>query len=285
MKIVAGTGGTILELLQARHPGASKTTLRAMLRHGRVTLDGRPVVRPDQAVAAGQEIEISPARAPAPEPPCRILYRDVHLLAVEKPPGLLSVARDPVADDTFYRRINDWLRDASAGRERVFIVHRLDREASGIMLFALSQPIQESLQRNWATTEKFYWALVEGRPPEDEGTLRSWLREDRTHRVRSVPRGPGARLAITHYRVRERGRGRTLLEVGLETGRKNQIRVQLADAGCPIVGDRKYGARTDPIHRLGLHACRLAFTHPVTGERIRLRLPLPSAFRLRAAGA
>jgi 23S rRNA pseudouridine1911/1915/1917 synthase len=280
MKFVARTEGKILDLLQTRLPEASRTTLRAMLRHGRVTIDGRAVVRADETVGAGAAIEIGPARTPAPEPPGRILFRDVSLLSAEKPAGLLSVARDPAGDDTFYRRLNAYLRADSGGRERVFIVHRLDREASGVMLFALSAPIQERLQRNWADTEKLYAALVEGRPPDEEGTIRSWLRENRVHQVRSGPRVPGAKLAVLHYRVRRSGRDRTLLEVRLETGRKNQIRVQLADLGCPIVGDRRYGARTDPIRRLGLHAVSLAFTHPVTGERIRLKSPIPAAFRI-----
>jgi 23S rRNA pseudouridine1911/1915/1917 synthase len=214
------------------------------------------------------------------EPPGRIHFRDPHLLAIEKPAGMLSVARDPAADDTFYRRLHAYVRESSGGRERIFIVHRLDREASGIMLFALSPEVQERLQRNWTTTEKRYWALVEGCPLDDTGTIRSWLRENRVHRVYSVPRGPEAKLAVTHYRVRRAAPGWALLEVQIDTGRKNQIRAHLSELGCPVVGDRKYGARTNPIRRLGLHAFLLAFTHPVSGERIRLRLPLPSAFRI-----
>jgi 23S rRNA pseudouridine1911/1915/1917 synthase len=231
-------------------------------------------------VHAGQVIEIAAGRPEAVEPPGRIHFRDAHLLAVEKPAGILSVARDPAADDTFYRRLNAYVRADSEGRERIFIVHRLDREASGLMLFALRPEVQEKLQRNWATTEKGYWALVEGRPPEEMGTVRSWLRENRAHRVFSAPRGPESKLAITHYRVRRTAPGCTLLEVRIETGRKNQIRAHLSGLGCPVVGDRKYGARTNPIRRLGLHAFLLAFTHPVSGERIRLRLPLPPAFRI-----
>jgi 23S rRNA pseudouridine1911/1915/1917 synthase len=281
MRIVARIDETVLDLLQARFPQASKTTLRQMLRHRRVTRDGRVVSRADIPVEAGQVIEIAAAgRESAPDPPGRIHFRDAHLIAIEKPAGLLSVARDPVADDTFYRRVHAYVRESSGGHERIFIVHRLDREASGIMLFALSPEIQEKLQRNWADTEKRYWAVVEGRPPEETGTIRSWLRENRAHRVYSGPRSPEAKLAVTHYRVRQTVPGRALLDVRIETGRKNQIRAHLSELGCPVVGDRKYGARTNPIRRLGLHAFLLAFTHPVSGERIRLRLPLPSAFRI-----
>jgi 23S rRNA pseudouridine1911/1915/1917 synthase len=282
MKIIAKSDGSLLDLLQARFPQASKTTLRQMLRHGRVLRDGRADHRADSPIRAGDAIELVAAHEPEPEvdPPGRILLRDAHLIGIEKPAGLLSVARDPEVDDTFYRRVNDYVRETSRGRERIFVVHRLDRGVSGIMLFALSPEVQEGLQRAWATTEKHYWALVEGHPPEDEGTIRSWLRENRAHRVFSGPRGPEAKLAVTHYRVRRSTPSRTLLEVQIETGRKNQIRAHLAELGCPVVGDRKYGARTNPIRRLGLHAFLLAFTHPVTGERIRLRTPLPSLLRI-----
>ncbi len=280
MKIIAQADETLFDLLRARFPQASKTTLRQMLRHRRVTLDGQVQSRADSRIQIGQVIEISSGRESTAVPPGRILLRDAHLLAVEKPAGILSVARDTAGDDTFYRRLNAYVRASSNGKERIFIVHRLDREASGIMLFALSPEVQERLQRTWTATEKRYWALVEGRPPQDEGTIRSWLRENRVHQVRSVPRGPEAKLAITHYRVRRTAPGRTLLEVRIETGRKNQIRVHLSELGCPVVGDRRYGARTNPIRRLGLHAGFLAFTHPVSRERVCLRLALPPAFRI-----
>ncbi len=135
------------------------------------------------------------------------------------------------------------------------------------------------MRDTWTTTEKRYWALVEGRPPQESGTIRSWLRENRAQKVYSGPEGPDAKLAITHYRVEQARATCTLLDVRIETGRKNQIRVHLSELGCPIVGDAKYGAHTDPIRRLGLHSYFLAFTHPVSGERIRLRSPMPDAFR------
>lgn len=300
MKFTAGADGTLFDLLQARFPEASKTTIRQMLRHRRVAVAGCVVTVGHTPVQAGQVLEVVTSRR-GPEPsvagtlphakaraaarsqvsaPGRILLADEHLIAVEKPAGILSIARDPAADDTIYRRVNAYVRAASGGRARIFIVHRLDRAASGIMLFALSQEIQERLQRTWATTEKRYWALVEGCPPAQAGTIRSWLHENRVHRVYSAPRGPGARLAVTHYRVVRTQANRSLLDVRIDTGRKNQIRVHLSELGCPIVGDRKYGARTNPIGRLGLHAYFLAFTHPVSGERIRLRLPLPGPLRI-----
>lgn len=271
--------GHLFALLRERFPDASQTTLRDMLRHDRVTLDGRAVRRADTPIRTGQVVEVASGRVSGVRPPCEILYRDEHLLAAHKPPGILSMGRGQPGEDTLYRRLQTFVHATSGGRDRVFIVHRLDREASGIMLFALGPAAQDTLQSSWPSTEKHYWALVEGSPPQEEGTIRSWLRENSAYKVYSVPEGADAKLAVTHYRVCKTGPARSLLEVRIDTGRKNQIRVQLSDLGCPIVGDRRYGARTDPIRRLGLHACLLAFDHPVSGERVRLELPLPGTFR------
>jgi 23S rRNA pseudouridine1911/1915/1917 synthase len=280
LRITVAADGLLFDLLQKRFPGASQTTLRKMLRHERVTIDGTVLRRADAPVWAGQVIDIASDREVSVRPPCEILYRDDHLLAANKPPGILSMGRGQPGEDTLYRRLQAFVNTTSGGRDRVFIVHRLDREASGIIVFALSLAVQDKLQSSWPSTEKRYWALVEGAPPQEEGTIRSWLRENRAFKVFAVPEGPDAKLAVTHYRVYKTGPSQSLLEIRIDTGRKNQIRVQLSDLGCPIVGDRRYGARTDPIRRLGLHACLLAFTHPVSGERIRLQLPLPGVFRV-----
>jgi 23S rRNA pseudouridine1911/1915/1917 synthase len=277
MKFLVRSEGTIFEVLREMFPGASNNTLRQMLRRGRVTLEGETLRRADVSVRAGQTVLVGPARSDAPRPPGRILFQDRYLLAAEKPAGILTVARAP-GDDTFYRRLNAFVQSVDPDR-RVFIVHRLDREASGILLFAFDPLTQERMQRAWGSTDKRYFALVEGSPPEDSGIIRSWLHEDRFHRVYSGPEDPAARFAVTEYRVRRTGPAFSLLEVRIRTGRKNQIRVHLSELGCPIVGDRRYGARGNPIGRLGLHACYLGFTHPTTGEPVRLRLPLPRSFR------
>lgn len=279
MRITVTADGLLIDLLREKFPEASQTTIRKMLRHDRVTLDGTAMHRADSPIRTGQVIDVASGRETTVRPPCEILYRDDHILAVDKPPGILSMGRGQPGEDTLYRRLQAFVHETSGGRDRVFIVHRLDREASGIMLFALSPVVQDMLQSSWPSTEKRYWALVEGSPPHEEGTIRSWLRENSAYKVYLAPEGPGAKLAVTHYRVWKTGPARSLLEVRIETGRKNQIRVQLSGLGCPIVGDRRYGARTDPIRRLGLHACLLAFTHPVSGERVRLQLPLPRVFR------
>src|SRR5581483_8845378 len=152
---------------------------------------------------------------------------------------------------------------------------RLDRETSGVMVFAKTPEAKTALQSGWDKAEKRYQAVVEGSLPNDKGIFRSWLDETSPFKVLSVPQGPTTRHAVTHYRVVKRNRGRTLVELTLETGRRHQIRVHLADAGCPVVGYSKYGAKTNPAKRLGLHAWTLRFLHPVTNLEMRFESALP----------
>ena len=154
--------------------------------------------------------------------------------------------------------------------------HRLDRETSGLMIFAKNEPAKVALQEGWDTVEKKYFAVIEGAPPGDAGKFDSHLDESNPLKVYPAKEeGPETRHAITHYRVTKKGSATTLVELTLETGRRHQIRVQLAEAGCPIVGDKKYGAQTNPIKRIALHATSLRFLHPVTREEMRFDSPLP----------
>jgi len=255
--------------------GASGTKVRKLIKHGGVSVNGQLAARPDFPLKPGQTLEISRPTLPPPFP---ILYEDRYIIAVEKPSGILSIATDKETSDTFYRAVNHYVQLRSQGRERIFIVHRLDREVSGIMLFAKSQAIQETLQESWSETEKGYCALVEGHPPEKEGTIKNWLKENRIHKVYSCPEGPHAKYAVTHYRELKRYPRYALVEIRLETGRKNQIRAHLSELGCPIAGDRKYGATENAIRRLGLHAFSLSFAHPISGKRIKLECPIPKIF-------
>ena len=157
----------------------------------------------------------------------------------------------------------------------MWIVHRLDRETSGLMVFAKSETAKRTLQAHWYETEKRYLAVVEGHPPADQGVLSSHLDESRPFKVYSAPLSDRTRHAVTRYRMLKRNATRVLIELMPETGRRNQIRVQLADAACPIIGDHKYGARTNPARRLGLHASGLQFKHPLSGALLRFESPLP----------
>ncbi len=275
MKALADERTTLLHFLLDKAPSTSKTKIRKLIKHGGVLVNGEPVHRPDHRLLPGQSVETRRPISPSPFP---ILYEDPYMIAFEKPPGLLSVATDRENIHTFYRSVNQYVQLRSNRRERIFIVHRLDREVSGIMLFAKTPEIKETLQKNWGETEKLYCALVEGHLPQEEGTIKSWLSETSTHKVYSCPEGPSAKHAVTHYRQLARYPRFTLVEIRLETGRKNQIRAHLSELGCPIVGDRKYGAATNPMGRMALHAFALSFTHPVSGKRIKLESPVPKVF-------
>jgi 23S rRNA pseudouridine1911/1915/1917 synthase len=158
------------------------------------------------------------------------------------------------------------------------VVHRLDKEVSGIVLFAKSEEIQQKIKEKWKETEKDYYALVEGKPKENEGKISNWLMETSTQKMYITQQSGDAKLAITDYKTLKKFPAHTLLEIRIETGRKNQIRVQLAGIGCPVAGDRKYGSQ-DPFKRqIRLHAFHFAFHHPVSGEYLKIESPLPKGF-------
>lgn len=208
-----------------------------------------------------------------------ILYEDAELIVINKPSGLLSVATDSQRNVTAWRQVTDHLQ-LRGKRARAWVVHRLDRDTSGVLLFAKNEPLKLALQERWneLVTCRGYLAVVSGTPPQEAGTVRTFLLENRAHIVYSAPQHKGGREAVTRYRVLERRRGFSLLDVEIDTGRKNQIRVHMADLGCPVVGDKKYGNGSDPLRRLGLHAERLALTHPRTGQTLSFTAPAPKAF-------
>jgi 23S rRNA pseudouridine1911/1915/1917 synthase len=251
---------TLLERLHALYPEASGRSLKQWLETGRVEVNGRPA-RDGRLALAPDDTVVLAARRAVPFPRgLSLVHEDDAILVAVKPSGLLTIGTDRERDRTAYRQLWDYL---AAKRQRPFIVHRLDRETSGLLVFAKSEETKRALQAQFEarTVERVYLALVEGKPSEDRGTLESRLAEDRMLRVRSAAKG---RPAITHYRVLRRRREGSLLELRLGTGRRHQIRVQLAEAGWPIVGDVAHGGARGSVGRLCLHATRLGFVHPVT---------------------
>ena len=276
------TSSRLIERLQALYPEASRRSLKQWLESSRVRVNGAIAVRGDAEVVAGDRIELTAPALPACPAPLRLVHEDDDLLVVDKPSGLLTIATETERERTAYRLLRDWVASRGARSSRLFIVHRLDRETSGLIVFAKSAAAQQHLQAQFAarTAERVYVALAEGVVRRDEGSLVSRLVEDRTLRVRIAERG-GGKEAITRYRVLERRRAATLLELSLVTGRRAQIRAQLAAAGHPIAGDAQYGGRTDPMKRLALHATRLAFAHP-RGGRVSFDSPPPAPLGRRA---
>jgi 23S rRNA pseudouridine1911/1915/1917 synthase len=267
---------SLAERLRAAYPQSSHRTLKQWLARGRVELNGR-VVRDGRApVEPGDRLILRASGEVAFPGVLRLVYEDADILVIDKPPGLLTIGTDRERTRTAYRLLRDYLAAARPPR-RLFVVHRLDRDTSGLLVFAKTPAAKRALQAQFErrTAERVYAALVEGQVRRDAGTLESRLRQDRSLRVRS---GRSGRVAITRYRVVERRRGTTLLELMLGTGRRHQLRVQLAELGHPIVGDRAHGSRTDRFGRLALHARRLGFAHPANGRPLVFESAAPAAW-------
>ena len=272
--------GRLLDFLLACRPEVKRTRVRQWLRHGSIHVNGRSVTRDNHPLDTGDVVSIrakSEVRREALLPAgMKIVFEDASLLVIDKPENLLSMARAKKGDRTAYAFLTDYVRGGSAqSSERVWIVHRLDRDTSGLMVFAKTKTAKRALQEHWDETEKRYLAVVEGSPPANHGVITSHLDEGNPFKVHSTPPSERTRHAVTHYRVVKRVATCALVELTPKTGRRNQLRVHLADVHCPIVGDRKYDARTNPIRRLGLHATSLQFKHPSSGALLRFESPLP----------
>lgn len=209
-----------------------------------------------------------------------IVFEDRDIIVVNKSSGLLTVGNDKVRERTAYFLLNDYVRKGNPkSRNRIFIVHRLDQNTSGLLLFAKSEEAKCYLQDNWQDFKKTYFAVARGKMPEQEGLITSYLAENSIRKMYSVNDPEKGKLAKTEYRVTRESAQYSLLEINLLTGRKNQIRVHLADKGCPVVGDKKYGPKQSGIRRLCLHAASITFKHPYSKEETTFTAPVPVYFK------
>jgi 23S rRNA pseudouridine1911/1915/1917 synthase len=268
----------LLDFLFEQYSDSPRSRIKKMLQNGSVRVNNKRVTLHSYPLKPGDCVDcslragiITKVNLPFP-----VFYEDENLIVIDKPAGIATSSID--GSTNIQRIISEFLKDMSKGKTRTYVVHRLDKEVSGVLILAKSEDVMDSLKENWDETEKHYFALVEGSPENMEGTISSWLIEDNAMKMRSVGEKPGAKFAITHYKTIRQLDNYTLLDVHTETGRKNQIRVHLSDIGCPIVGDRKYGALTDFIRRVRLHACSISFPHPVTGEMITIESEMPKGF-------
>jgi len=291
---------TLLDLMQAKLGGMTVTSIKQLLRSRRVQVNGAICTRGDQALKAADEVTIlsQAGTTTLHHPKLSLVYEDDYLIVVNKKQGLLTVPSNPDSAETTALSILKAYVRKQHPRNNIYVVHRLDRETSGLLVFAKTPQMQEYMRTYWRqlVTKRTYVALAEGVLPEQTGTITTWLTEDkRNAMVYSSPVDDGGQKAVTHYEVlgtravpagtkgmREPDEQISLLALNLETGRTNQIRVHLASIGHPVVGDRKYGHGNtySPVDRLCLHARILEFVHPATEQVVHFETPVPKEFKI-----
>ena len=241
-------------------------------------MNNRSVTLHSYSLKPGDTIEFSMKSGTATKAnlPFPVLYEDQYVIVIDKPAGIATSSIDGSTNVQWI--ISEFLKNLTKETVRTYVVHRLDKEVSGVLVLAKSEEAMDAIKDKWDETEKHYFAFVEGIPETTERTIKSWLIEDNAMKMHSVKEKPDAKLAITHYKTIRLLNNYTLLDVNTETGRKNQIRVHMSDIGCPIVGDRKYGASTDFIRRVRLHACSISFPHPFNDKMITVESRMPQGF-------
>ena len=285
-----------MNFLLAKLGGMTRTSVKQLLSQRRVTVNAGIQTRHDTPLKPGDIVNILQGRGNVElrHPKLKILYEDDALIVVEKKNGLLTVPYNPKSSETTALSIlKDYVKKQSK-RASVYVVHRLDRETSGVLVFAKTPELQEYMRTYWRqlVTKRTYVALVEGLLDNKEGTITTWLTEDpHTMMVYSSNTDNGGQKAVTHYKVvkettddnENQDANYSLVELNLETGRTNQIRVHMQSIGHPVVGDRKYGHgnESSPVDRLCLHARTLEFIHPMTEKKVRFEAPAPKEFRMR----
>ncbi|PKN17283.1 MAG: RNA pseudouridine synthase [Deltaproteobacteria bacterium HGW-Deltaproteobacteria-6] len=273
----------LLEFLCESFPDRSRKSVKALLEQKQIMIASQIVTWFNYQLEPGMDVMVLKKKASQNTTlrKMNLIYEDEHLMVIEKSAGLLSVASEKETGETAFSILKSHVKKFSNDAQ-LYVVHRLDRDTSGVMMFAKDKAIQQKLQDNWdaVVTKRIYYAVVEGHVHKAEGKIVSTLKENKSLKMYSSGTAENGQKAVTRYRVLKSNARYSLLEVALETGRKNQIRVHLQDIGHSIAGDKKYGALTNPIRRLGLHAGILEFFHPATGKRMHFETPVPACFEI-----
>lgn len=271
----------LLSFLMKAMSGISRNRAKSILSNRLVLVNGTIQTLFNFPLSAGMKVQISKEnnKQDFRHPLIKILYEDAYIIVIEKKEGLLSVATDSQKEKTAQHILSEYVKRKHRNN-RIFVVHRLDRETSGIMMYAKDDKTQRTLRDNWhqIVFDRRYVAVVNGKVEKNQGVVESWL-TDRKLYVSSSPTDDGGKFSVTHYHTLKRSAHHSLIELQLETGRKNQIRVHMSDLGHPVLGDIRYGGEENHFSRLALHAFKLSFYHPVTGETLSFETPYPTLFK------
>lgn len=270
--------GTLLNSISNFKKDLSNKTIKNYIKNSMVTVNNKTITNSSFLLHDGDKIEISYSKKTIPEYNLDILYEDEYLIAINKPNGLLSISNDKEKEITAYRMVSDYVKKNNKNKY-IFVVHRLDQDTSGVLMFCKNEKIRDKMQDNWNTIVKKrgYIAIVDGKM-NGNGTIHTYLMENRGQFVYSSKNNQG-KEAITHYSVIKNNNNYSLVQVFIDTGRRNQIRVHLSEKGYPIVGDKKYKCKTNPIKRLCLHANILEFIHPISKKLIHIESDIPTEFK------
>ena len=271
----------LLEFLLETLKGQSRNSVKSLLTNHRVSVDGAPISQYNFQLAKGDVVIISKTpihkktRSNLP-----IIFENDEFIVINKPSGLLSIASDKEKGSTAYRMLTDYVQQKDK-HNRIYVVHRLDEDTSGVLMVAKNEKIRDLLQEKWndLVSKRGYFAIVEGQMKEKQGTIKSYLKKNSQNMMYSSKKAGDGQLAITHYKVIKEIENYSLLDVNIDSGRKNQIRVHLGDLGHHVIGDDKYGNPSNPIKRLGLHAYELELEHPVTHKVMKFTAPMPKEFK------
>ena len=270
----------LLEFLFSKFPKLSRNAVKSILSGHYVAVNGAPVSQFNLKLTKDDVVIVSKQRiSKKNRQDLPIIFENDEFIVINKPSGLLTVPSDNEKGRTAYRMVNDYVQQIDK-HNRVFVVHRLDEDTSGVLMFAKNSKIKDILQKNWAdiVLERGYYAVVEGKMEKHEATLTNYLKENALNLMYVTQDKASGKKCITHYKVIKSNSEYSLLDINIDTGRKNQIRVQLGHIGHHVVGDDKYGEPKDPLKRLGLHAYKLKFIHPVTKKTFEFKTEMPKEF-------
>lgn len=269
----------ISNFLRKNMPNKSKNNIKSLLQNNSVYVNGKLVTKYDYMIHKGDIVSVRINRM-KDNSNIDILYEDKDIIVINKPSGLLSISTNDEKEKTAYHFVMEYLKKKNKNN-KIFVVHRLDRDTSGVLLFAKSERVKHLFQDNWndIVLKRGYLTIVEGIVPKESGTIRSYLMENKNNIVYSSHNKKDGKLSITNYKKISTKNNMTFLEIFIDTGRKNQIRVHMSEMNHPVVGDKKYGSKVDPIKRLALHAHILELKNPILKKVMTFEAPCPQEFK------